>query len=243
MLALCMRLLSAAQSNTTTPAMQQPAAGPPPGPGAQLNRMTPTGLAANGGSLAHDLYTNSLYGFSLKTPPGWAVVPSQNATANLQSTDATVIKAAQLNRTLLIMTENAPLKKPYERKSLQILATHLSTPPTPTAALDYLSFSEKNVKEKGMPVEYAGDPEEVTINGQKFAKVSLKETTNGMVRNVEQYVITRGGSLLQFLLVSPEASGLKELEPSIQSLEFKEPAKQPPSKRTAKGKTPAPKSP
>jgi hypothetical protein len=81
-----------------------------------------------------------------------------------------MFEAAQVNRTLLVMTENAPMRKANQRKSLQILATHLVGQITPTAAHDYLTFSQKNAKEKAMPVEYLGDPEPVTSTGKLFGK-------------------------------------------------------------------------
>jgi hypothetical protein len=87
--------------------------------------MTPTGLAANGGSIAHDRYTNSNFGFSMKVPPGWVVVPSKNPVAPppANAREAALVKAAQTNHVLLVMTENAPMKKSVQRKSLQIVAT------------------------------------------------------------------------------------------------------------------------
>jgi hypothetical protein len=72
-----------------------------------------------------------------------------------------------------------------------------------------------------MEVEYLGDPQEVTVNGQTLWKLASNEPSNGVMQHVEQYVTTRESILLQFFLVSPDEAGLKQLEPSIQSLEFK----------------------
>jgi hypothetical protein len=126
-----------------------------------------------------------------------------------------------MSRPLLIVTENAPLKKSNQRKNIQIIATRLRATAGPTAARDSLAFTQKTVKEKGMDVEFLGDPQEVTINGQKLWKLASNEPSNGVVQHVEQYVTDRESILLQFLLVSPDEAGLKQLEPSIQSLEFK----------------------
>ncbi|MGC2197259.1 MAG: hypothetical protein WA628_21465 [Terriglobales bacterium] len=217
-----------------------PAPRPPAGPGrspdaAQSSKMRPTGLEANGGSLSNGVYTNSLYGFSLKTPPGWAVVPSKDPIPlKAESSDSGLLKAAQISHTLLVMTENAPLRKSFQRKSIQILATRLLGGTTPTSAQDYLAYSQRTAKEKGMAVEYVGSPEEVTINGQKLWKVASNETVSGAAQHVEQYVITRQAILLQFFIVSPDEAGLKELEPSIQSLEFRPLPQKPSPKRSSK---------
>jgi hypothetical protein len=202
--------------------------------------MTPTGLQASGGSIANDVYSNSIYGFSMKIPPGWVVLPSREPKVATQ--DAALLKAAQISRPLLVITENAPLKKSNQRKNIQIIATRLRTSAGPNAAQDYLAFSQKTAKEKGMDVEYLGDPQEVTVNGQTLWKLASNEPSNGVVQHVEQYVITREPMLLQFFLVSPDEAGLKQLEPSIQSLEFKAMAPGPATKgsgKKAKAKRPA----
>ncbi len=206
---------------------------------ADASRMRPTNLESNGGSMANGVYTNSIYGFSLKTPPGWAVVPGKDPIPAKTEASNPLLKAAQISHTLLVMTENAPLRKPSQRKSIQIMATRMLGEPTPTAAHDYLIYSEKNAKEKGMAVEYLGDPEEVTINGEKLWRVESNETIEGAIQHVEQYVITRQSILLQFFLVSPAEAGLKDIEPSIQSLEFKPIVAKRPLKQTPK-KTKAP---
>jgi hypothetical protein len=236
LLTACLQVLSLAQSN---PAAAPPIQGPPLPPGQRpagpSSKMLPTGLEANGGSIANGVYTNSIHRFSLKTPPGWAVVPAKDPSSlKSESGDSAVLKAAQLSHTLLVMTENAPLKKAFQRKSIQILATRLLVQPSATSAQDYLTYSQKTAKEKGMPVEYLGSPEEITVNGQKLWKVASNETTNGAVQHVEQYVITRGVVLLQFFIVSPDEAGLRDLEPSIQSLEFKPLPQKPSPKRSSR---------
>ena len=95
------------------------------------SRMTPTGLHETGGSIANDVYSNSIYAFSIKIPPGWVVLPSREPKVATQ--DAALLKAAQLSHPLLVITENAPLKKSYQRKNIQIIATPLRGPSTPNA--------------------------------------------------------------------------------------------------------------
>jgi hypothetical protein len=189
------------------------------------SKLHPTGFAANGGSLTNGVYSNSLYRFSLKVPLGWAVVPSPDREP--ETVQGRLIPNLQINRTLLIMTENAPLKKSTARKSLQIVATRLATKPGPTAAEDFITYSVKTSKERGMPVVYKGNPGKVTIHGQSFSKATLTQTTDGEQQQIEQYVTLRGQNLLQFVLISPTEAGFKDLEPTIESLEFKtdEPAK------------------
>jgi hypothetical protein len=194
-------------------------------------KMTATNLAANGGSIAKDVYTNSIYGFSVKLPAGWVVVPAKSPVApNPNSAEAAVMKNAQINHVLLLMTENLPLKKSVERKSLQIVGTRLLKTPSPTEGQDYLNYSIKTAKERNMPVEYGGDPKEVKINGKSFWMIGMNQKTAGAVQHVEQYVTAQGSNLLQFLLVSPDEQGLKQLQPSMQSVQFTTSTPMPPTK-------------
>jgi len=220
-----------------TPLPQQP-----PAPGASAvgpSKMAPTGLAENGGSIANDVYTNSMYGFSMKVPPGWVVVPSKNPTAPpASSRESPLVKAMQTNHVLLVMTENAPMKKSVERKSVQIVATHLINKPLPNEGETYLNYSKRTAAERKMAVEYKGDPKEVTINGTKFWTVGLNQSIEGGVQHIVQYVTTQGSVLLQFMLVSPDEKGVKDLEPSIQSVKMKPIAEKPAPSKPSRRKSP-----
>jgi hypothetical protein len=70
----------------------------------------------------------------------------------------------------------------------------------------------------------------VTINGARFWTIGLNQTTEGGVQHVEQYVAMQGSVLLQFMLVSPDEKGLKDLESSIQSIQLKHMATKPTSR-------------
>lgn len=221
----------------TTP--QSPQGGALPGgpfpPGDPRNRVMATGMAANGGSILNGVYSNSIYEFSMQIPPGWAVLPTQTArVAGAEGADAQRPEVQkELKQVILIMSENAPLKRSVERKQVQIIATKLPTTPGPTAAEGYIAYSQRMAKEKGLPVEFKGSPEKKTIHDQPFSMIELAETTDGSLQHIEQYVTTRGQSLLQFLLISPDENGLKNLEPVIQSVQFKvaKPAKKPVTKK------------
>jgi hypothetical protein len=218
-----------------------------PGQAPPTSRMVSTGLSENGGSIAHDVYSNSIYDFSLKVPPGWVVVPpSPGSEVNLQGADPELAKQAQTNRILLLMTENAPMKKAFQRRSIQITATRMLSPQTGSPQ-DYLVYSQKTAKEKQMAVDYTNAPEEVTINGQKLWWNKMTMNTAGGPQVADQYVVMQGPYLLQFFLVSPNEDGLKTLQPSIQSLDIKPlPAektgspKKAPGRPTTRRRKPAP---
>jgi hypothetical protein len=222
-------------ASAQNPAQAPPTPGqtPPPAPG-QRTTVVPTGLSASGGSIVNGVYANSIYGFSLHIPAGWAVIPPQAAKIP-QAGSSQPESEKQRMQVVLIMTENAPLKKSTQRKGLQIVSMQLAAAADSSAADGYVAYSQRMAKEKGMEIEYKGSPEKVTINDQQFTKVNLEETTEGAVQHIEQYVTTRGRALLQFFLISPDTNGLPTLEPIMQSLQFKMPvAKKPGPKKPAK---------
>ena len=188
----------------------------PPNP-----KMVSTGLSESGGAIAQDVYTNSIYDFSLKIPPGWVVVPPKmGAELKLQAEHPELAQYSENNRMLLLMTENQPLKKPFQRRSLQISATRLVNPQGQSAEA-YLQFSQKTAKEKEMAVEYLNEPKEVTINGHQLWWNKMKLNTAGGPQVADQYAVMQGSYMLQFFLVGPDEDGLKSLQPSIQSLDIK----------------------
>lgn len=211
------------QGNAIPPLIRRPEPGAPGQPTTNpLNKLAATGLAENGGSIANGVYTNSIYGFSLNIPPGWVVVPPPaSAPVTQDPAKAPIPGTSQTIRMILIVTENAPFKKNYERKSLQVSVLQLAAPAGPNTGRDYIAFAENSALEKGINVQYFGSPKAVIINGRKLWKAQLDETINGTAQHIEQYAATDGRTLLQFMLVSPEAEGLKSMHPSIQSLRFK----------------------
>lgn len=223
---------SGAFAQVALPAGPPPQASPRTQPATPPPKMTPTRLAENGGSLVNGVYTNSVYGFSMNTPPGWAVVPPPAPPPALNPAERLLQERIQAIRIILILSENAPLKKNYERKTIQVSMVPLSAPSGPNTAPDYLAYAEKSAKEKGLRVEYLGHPEAVTINGQQLWKIKLNETQNDAVLHIAQYVIAQERAILQFMLVSPDEEGLESMKPAIQSLRFKQQAtKKAPAKK------------
>jgi hypothetical protein len=243
LVALTLQVLSWAQAAPAPVGPQDTTTAPPGTPGkAPTNpKMMPTGLSASGGSIANDVYTNSIYDFSLRVPPGWVVVPPKmGAEMKLQAEHPDLAQYSENNRMLLLMTENQPLKKPYQRRSIQISATRMVNPQGQSAQA-YLQYSQKTAKEKEMAVEYLNEPKEVTINGQKLWWNKITLNTAGGPQVADQYAVMQGSYLLQFFLVSPNEEGLKTLQPSIQTLDIKPMAgeKAKPAPPAARRKKPA----
>jgi hypothetical protein len=208
-----------AQSTSLPPYRPSPQS---PLPGNSPSSLRKTGLEANGGSITEGIYTNSIFGFSLQIPPGWVVVPANDVppiTPVKGPTGAT--KPHEANRVLLLVTENAPFKQSYQRRSIQVVATRLTNQIAPATASGYLTYSRQAAKEQGLAVEYLGDPKELTIGGHKLSEIGLIDRTSGVAKHVEHYVTIDKNVLMQFMLVSPDEAGLKELQPFIQSLHFK----------------------
>jgi hypothetical protein len=132
--------------------------------------------------------------------------------------------------------ENEPMKKHTQRKSIQIIATRLLQTHSSNEGQEYLVYSKRSALEKKMPVEYLGDPTAVTIHGSKFWTIGFNQTTGEEVQHINQYVTMQGPVLLQFMFVSPDEKGLKDMEPSIRSIDLKPAAKTATPARAAKKK-------
>jgi hypothetical protein len=179
-------------------------------------------LEANGGSITAGVYTNSIYGFSLQIPPGWVVVPAKDVTPiKPVKASAGPTMPSEPNHVLLLVTENAPLKQSHQRSSIQVVATRLTNQIAAASPSGYLTYSRQAAKEQGLAVEYLGEPKEVSIGGRKLSEIGLIDKTGGGPRHVEQYVSIDQHVLMQFMLVSPDEAGLKQLQPYIRSLHFK----------------------
>jgi hypothetical protein len=232
--------ISQAQQTPAPAGPPRPAPAIPPGSDA-ASKIAPTGLAANGGSIANDVYTNTTYAFTMELPPGWVVVPSKDPVATSKNPkEEALMQAAQTNHVLLVTTENAPMKKHTQRKSIQIIATRLLQRPHPNEGQQYLVYSKRTALEKKMPFEYLGDPTVVTIHGSKFWTIGLNQTTGEDVQHIKQYVATQGSVLLQFMFVSPDEKGLKDLQPSMRSIDLNPAAKKPTRAPATKKKPAAP---
>jgi hypothetical protein len=179
-------------------------------------------LEAIGGSITAGVYTNSIYGFSLQIPSGWVVVPA-NDVPPIRPVKASpgATTPSEPNHVLLLVTENAPLKQSHQRSSIQVVATRLTNQIQTATPSGYLSYSRQAAKEQALAVEYLGEPKEVSIGGRKLAEIGLIDKTTGGARHVQQYVSIDKNVLMQFMLVSPDEAGLKQLQPYIQSLHFK----------------------
>jgi hypothetical protein len=220
-----------AQTSAAPPVRPQSPSSPSADP---ASRMRSTGLEATGGSITAGVYTNSSFGFSLEIPPGWVVVPSDAPVIKPIKGQTPATGTRQTQRVLLVVTENAPLKRSDQRRSIQVIATKMAVQTGPSTAPEFLNYSRRMAKEQEMAVEYLGDPKEVTIHDRKLAEIDLTNNSSGGPQHVEHYVTVQNGVLLQFFLVSPDKAGLKDLQPYIQSLRLKPEVK--PAAKSAKKK-------
>lgn len=208
-----------AQSTSLPPYHPSPQSPLPANSPASLGK---SGLQANSGSIIAGVYNNSVYGFSLQIPPGWVVMPAKDVTpVKPVKASAGPTMPSEPNHVLLLVTENAPLKQSYQRSSIQVVATRLTNQIAAASPSGYLTYSRQAAKEQGLAVQYLSEPKDVSIGGRKVSEIGLVDKTGGGARHVAQYVTIDKNVLMQFLLVSPDEAGLKELQPYIQSLRFK----------------------
>ena len=188
-------------------------------------------VRADGSTITGTHYWNPYFGFSIELPRGW-VIPAQQEVdtmqekniKNLVKEDPVLQEEAARSRITstppLVVIENNAGKEGFDRRGFELIASDISAEQGPLTPEAYLKAVAQFAKEKKLPVEYSGTPEKVTVNGTILWKTKLKETTNGHVQYVRQYVAIIKKCAVQYLLVGPDDAGLEELEPVIRSLHF-----------------------
>jgi hypothetical protein len=188
-------------------------------------------VRSDGSTITGNHYWNPYFGFSIELPKGWTIGPQQEVEAmqqkNMESLtkDAPELKAEAarvrvVSAPPLVVVENDPKKEGFDRRGFELLASDTSGEAGPLSGEAFLKATAQLIREKRLPVEYLGLPEKVLVDGRTLWKAKLKETTNGHVQYVRQYVAILKKCVVQYLLVGPDDAGLEELEPVIQSLRF-----------------------
>jgi hypothetical protein len=75
-------------------------------------------------------------------------------------------------------------------------------------------------RQLGLPMEIVGTPQELLLGGRKFWKADLTLRMSDGVRHAAQIATVEKGYVLQFLLASPDTTGLDEMMKTMQSLRF-----------------------
>jgi hypothetical protein len=196
------------------------------------NSETPTKIVRSDGStITGSHYWNPYFGFSIELPKGWVIVPQQEVETmqkkNVESmtkNDPELVEEAARARMVsappLVVVENDPRKEGFERRGVELLASDVSGEAGPLSGDAFFKAAAQMMREKKLPVEYTGALEKVNIEGRTLWKAKLKETTNGHVQYVRQYVAILKKCAVQYLLIGPDDAGLEDLESVIQTLHF-----------------------
>jgi hypothetical protein len=187
-------------------------------------------VRSDGSTITGSHYWNPYFGFSIELPKGWTIAPQQEVETmqkknmeSLTKNDPQLVeegaRARMVSAPALVVIENDPRKEGFERRGFELLASDVSGEASPSGDA-FLKAAAQLMREKKLPVEYIGAPEKVNIEGKTLWKAKLKETTNGHVQYVRQYVAILKKCAVQYLLVGPDDAGLEELESVIQTLHF-----------------------
>jgi TonB family protein len=181
------------------------------------------------GSVSANVYTNRFFGFSFEFPKGWTVVKEDaaKAIAKLGGTllahgDPVLQDVTQaserISYPLLVVIEGLASKQALSMRMIQILASDMRSQPDLKSGKDFLQFSATMYKQLSLPMEIVGTPQELLLGGRKFWKADLTVHISSGVHHAAQIATIEKGYVLQFLLVSPDATGLDEILPTMQSL-------------------------
>jgi hypothetical protein len=174
-------------------------------------------------------YTNEFFGFSVEVPPGWKV-GSNRGFKKLQDKAAQDVtrnnadlgklqRSAEIDSPLLVMGEIEVWDHGPNHRLVQLLSTDVSTRPGVPSAQEYLRFTGSALTSKGQAREYISQPEPVTIGGRVLWKAYFTQNSRTVWHGV-QFVTIEKKHVLQFVLLSPDANGLKSLEVLLRTLHF-----------------------
>jgi hypothetical protein len=194
-------------------------------PGVAAERMV---TSVHPGSIAGNIYSNTFFGFSLEIPEGWKVADDAALKAlternievlSQQPQGATYARNSEVDSPLLIMGEREPAKGGQHRRMLQILCTDVSERPGQLSADGFLKFeAEANIR-IGTGAEYSDTLEQVTLGGREFWKVYFTRKSSILWHGAHFATIDKT-HVLQFVLLSPDEEGLRQLEAVLRTLHF-----------------------
>lgn len=210
---------------TVAPQQQtSPTAAKPPAP-------DQTAVRPDTGSISGNVYTNPYFGFSIAFPKSWKVVQGGRAKAQLARNEVRLGKndPAPKRRApkprassipLLTVTANTPERTGLHQERLGILADDFSNQKGQVSAELVVRSMQWTARLANPPIEYLGNPRQVTLGDKKLWKISWKETVNGVALYAVQYLTVEKKYSVQFNLVSPKQAELADLEPVMQTLKF-----------------------
>jgi hypothetical protein len=182
----------------------------------------------DGGYITGDRYANPFFGFTIDFPDGWTVYSNATAKKVMEENGRKMaagkpeLEAAErkpdASAPLLAVSEPVAYKNNSTGRTWKILASDVGGEKGPITAENYEKALGTLVKEGKMPFELVSEPELVTINKNRMAKLHLKMKFQGVTYYATMWALPFKEYVLQFIATSPEEDGLADLEAIIQSL-------------------------
>jgi TonB family protein len=178
-----------------------------------------------------NVYTSTFFGFSYEYPKNWVVLGRDAGTAIarfggnfLAGTDPTipdVVEAAvRHSYSLLVVMGGAAKAGMGNGRLVQIHAINLDVQPGVKTGEDFVKALVERYPQGSAVLQFAGQPEEVKVDGRSFWKVNATVHVNGAVAYSAELATLEKDYLLLFVFSSSDAAGLEEGLKSFESLHF-----------------------
>jgi len=182
----------------------------------------------DGSFITGDRYANPFFGFTIDFPHGWMVHSNIIAKKMMEENGRKIAagnpeleaeeRKPDASAPLLAVSEPIAYKNNSTGRTWKILASDVGGEKEPITAENYEKALVALVKEGKMPFELVSEPELVTINGNRMAKLYLKMKFEDATYHAIMWALPFREYVVQFIATSPEVDGLADLEPVIQSL-------------------------
>jgi hypothetical protein len=183
------------------------------------------------GDIEGNQYTNKFFGLAYQFPEGWTahgektkqhiMEIGKGAVSGDNKLDKSVYQDAEKRTLILLSVFKYPLGTPVDdNDSIQVMSEDVSFAPGIRSGQDYLQLMSRNLAGSKVPMEFQGEPVEMSVAGQTFYRQDAILTVRS--RQVYEAIVTTvlKEHALVFIFVTASDKNRAELEKTLDTVHF-----------------------
>lgn len=187
--------------------------------------------ALDEGSVDGNLYRNKFFGLEYRFPQGWTphgeetkkhlMEVGRNAVSNNNALEDSAYRNAEKRTAVLLSVFRYPLGKPVDdNDSIQVLSEDVRFAPGIQSGKEYLQLMANNLKRTSVPIEFQGQPLQISVAGQTFYRQDLLLTVRGKSVYEAFFVSIIKEHALAFIFVGSTKQSCDDLVKTLDTLHF-----------------------